>query len=115
MGQKALRKSKKYKQLIKMIAESSGYHQYEIEDVLNHFVGNVQVLLAEGTDVKINGLGTLRVKKMQVSRMFSTEGEKVCYDAYRISVVSDTRIQDYLKENYNASNASDTNTADQQE
>lgn len=86
-----------------MVAKSSGYHQYEVEDVLNHLVGNIQVLLAADMPVKINGIGVLKVKKMHVSRMFSTEGEKVCYDAYRLSVVSDSRMQTHLKENYEQS------------
>lgn len=100
MGDKQKRKSKRYKQLIEMVAKSSGYYQYEVEDVLNHLVGNIQVLLAEGTDVKIRGLGTMRVKKMHVSRMFSVEGEKSCYTAYRLSVASDTLLQQHLKEHY---------------
>lgn len=100
MGQKARRKTKSYKQLIKMVAQSSKYHEYEVEDVLNHLVGNIQVLLAAGMPIKISGIGTLKVKKMRVSRMFSTEGEKLCYDAYRLSVVSDSQIQGYLKEHY---------------
>jgi nucleoid DNA-binding protein len=103
VGFKAKRKSKSYRELIKMIAQTSGYHQYEVEDVLNHFVGNVQVLLAADMPVKISGLGTIKVKKMHVSRMFSTEGEKVCYDAYRLSVVSDNGLQLHLKENYEQS------------
>lgn len=100
MGDKQKRKSKKYKQLIEMVAKSSGYYQYEVEDVLNHLVGNIQVLLAEGTDVKIRGLGTMKVKKMQVSRMFNTEGEKVCYTCFRLSVTSDSILQQHLKEQY---------------
>lgn len=100
MGFKAKRKSKKYRQLIEMVAKSSGYYQYEVEDVLNHLIGNVQLLLAEGTDVKLSGLGTLKVKQMHVSRMFSTEGPKTCYTAYRLSVVSDAILQQHLKENY---------------
>ena len=100
MGFKAKYKSKKYRQLIEMVAKSSGYYQYEVEDVLNHLVGNIQVLLAEGTAVKLNGIGTLKVKKMHVSRLPTDAIEKVCYTAYRLSVVSDTQMQSYLKENY---------------
>lgn len=100
MGQKAIRNSKKYKQLIKMVAQTSGYYEYEVADVLNHFVGNIQVLLAEGTDVKINGLGTMRVKRMHVTKL-PTDSEKVVdYVAYRLSVCSDARMQEYLKDNY---------------
>jgi nucleoid DNA-binding protein len=100
VGDKQKRKSKKYKQLIEMVAKSSGYYQYEVEDVLNHLVGNIQVLLAQGTDVKMRGLGTIKVKKMHVSRMFNTEGEKVCYTAFRLSVTSDAILQQHLKEHY---------------
>jgi nucleoid DNA-binding protein len=100
LGDKQKRKSKKYKQLIEMVAKSSGYYQYEVEDVLNHLVGNIQVLLAEGTDVKIRGFGTVKVKKMHVSRMFNTEGEKLCYTAFRLSVTSDSILQQHLKEYY---------------
>lgn len=100
MGFKAKYKSKKYRQLIEMVAKSSGYYQYEVEDVLNHLVGNIQVLLAEGTAVKMSGIGTLKVKKMHVSRLPSGSLEEVCYTAYRLSVVSDTQMLTYLKENY---------------
>lgn len=100
MGDKQKRKSKKYKQLIEMVAKSSGYYQYEVEDVLNHLVGNIQVLLAEGTDVKLRGLGTMKVKQMKISRMFNTEGEKLCYTAFRLSVATDSILQQHLKEHY---------------
>lgn len=100
MGDKQKRKSKQYKQLIKMIAKTSGYYEYEVTDVLNHLVGNIQVLLAEGTDVKIRGLGTMRVKKMKVSKMFSADGPDLSYTAYRLSVASDSLLQQHLKENY---------------
>ena len=100
MGFKEKYKSKKYRQLIEMVAKSSGYYQYEVEDVLNHLVGNIQVLLAEGTPIKISGIGTLKVKKMHVSRLPTDAKEKVWYTAYRLSVVSDTQMQNHLKENY---------------
>jgi nucleoid DNA-binding protein len=83
-----------------MVAKSSGYYQYEVEDVLNHLVGNIQVLLAEGTDVKLRGLGTMKVKQMKISRMFNTEGEKLCYTAFRLSVATDSILQQHLKEHY---------------
>jgi hypothetical protein len=101
MGDKEKRKSKKYRQLIAMVAKSSGYHQYEVEDVLDHFVGNIQVLLAENMPVRISGIGILRVKKMRIRGVPDGKGGLSWYDAYRLSVVSDTRIQNYLKENYN--------------
>lgn len=110
MGFKEKRKSKKYKQLIDMVANSSGYHQYEVEDVLNHLVGNIQVLLAENMPVKISGIGTLRVKKMKIRGVPDGYGGTAWYDAYRLSVVSDGRMQSHLKENYNDPNP-ETETA----
>lgn len=100
MGDKQKRKSKQYKQLIEMVAKSSGYYKYEVEDVLNHLVGNIQVLLAEGTDVKIRGLGTMKVKKMKLSKMFSADGPNLGYTAYRLSMATDTLLQQHLKEHY---------------
>jgi nucleoid DNA-binding protein len=100
VGDKQKRKSKQYKQLLKMTAQSSGYYEYEVEDVVRHLIGNIQVLLAEGTDVKLRGIGTMKVKKMRISRMFSTEGEKMRYTAYRVSVTSDSLLQQHLKEHY---------------
>ena len=100
MGDKQKRNSKQYKQLLKMTAQSSGYYEYEVEDVVRHLIGNIQVLLAEGTDVKLRGLGTMKVKQMKISRMFNTEGEKLCYTAFRLSVATDSLLQNHLKENY---------------
>ena len=100
MGDKQKRNSKQYKQLLKMTAQSSGYYEYEVEDVVRHLIGNIQVLLAEGTDVKLRGLGTMKVKQMKISRMFNTEGEKLCYTAFRLSVATDSILQQHLKEHY---------------
>ena len=107
MGFKEKRKSKKYRQLIDMVAKSSGYHQYEVEDVLNHFVGNIQLLLAQNMPVKISGIGMLNVKKMRVSRLPTDSVKEVCYTAYRLSVITDSPMQNYLKENYNDSESTE--------
>ena len=100
MGSKEKRKSKKYRELIQMVSKSSGYHLYEVEDVLDHFVGNIQVLLAANMPVRISGIGILRVKKMKIRGVPDGKGRIAWYDSFRLSVVSDTRIQDYLKENH---------------
>ncbi len=96
----AKRKTKSYRQLIEVVATSSGYHQYEVEDVLRHLLGNIQILLAEGTPVKLAGLGTLRVKKMKIRDAPDGRGSTMCYDTYRLSVTSDTSMRNYLKENH---------------
>ena len=100
MGSKAKRKSKSYKQLIKMVAQSSGYYEYEVTDVLNHFVGNVQLLLGQGLPVKISGLGTMQVKNMKIRGIPSKMNPDAVYNAYRLSVVSDSQLQNHLKEFY---------------
>ena len=100
MGFKAKRKSAKYKQLIKMVAQSSGYYEYEVIDVLNHFVGNVQLLLSQGLPVKISGLGTMQVKNMKIKGIPSKMNPAAVYNAFRLSVVSDTALQNHLKEFY---------------
>lgn len=100
MGFKAKRKSKSYKQLIEMVAKSSGYHQYEVEDVLNHLVGNIQVLLAEDMPVKISGIGMLRVQKMKIRGIPGKHDKNMCYDSFRLSVISDSGLQNHLKEHH---------------
>lgn len=112
MGFKAKYKSESYKQLIKRVASTSGYHQYEVEDVLRHFVGNMQVLLAQGLPVKISGLGTMKVKKMLIKGIPNKMNSNTCYDAFRLSVTSDEGLQKYLKENYESSTESPADPSD---
>ena len=45
------------KEFIKLVAESSGFHLYEVEDILNHVVGNFHLLMKEDASVKIDGIG----------------------------------------------------------
>lgn len=103
MGDKQKRKSKSYRQLIQMVSKSSGYHLYEVEDVLQHLVGNIQLLLAADMPVKISGLGMMRVKKMKVKGIPGKHAEDSCYTCFRLSVVSDTGLQNYLKEHHEES------------
>lgn len=98
MAKAGVNKSKAYKELIRMIAQSSGYMIYEVEDVLDHFIGNVQTLLAQGVDVKVSGLGTIRVSPMNVNN--TIKGKKVCYTTHRLSLGTDEPMRRYLQENY---------------
>ena len=45
------------KEFVKLVAESSNYHTYEVEDILNHIVGNFHLLMKEDASVKIDGIG----------------------------------------------------------
>lgn len=100
MGDKQKRNSKQYKQLLKMTAQSSGYYEYEVADVVRHLVGNIQILLAEGTDVKLRGLGTMKVTRMHVTKLPNNPDKVVDYVSYRLSVTSDSLLQQHIKEHY---------------
>lgn len=56
-NQKQTRKIVHSKELKRMIAESSGYHLYEVSDIYDHFIAMLTKQLLEGTIVKIRGLG----------------------------------------------------------
>lgn len=45
------------KEFLKLVAESSGFHLYEVEDIVNHIVGNFHLLMKEDASVKIDGIG----------------------------------------------------------
>ena len=84
--------------MIKAVTESSGYLSYEVEDVLDHLIGNIQLLLAKGVEVKLSGLGTIRVSPMNVNN--TLHGKKVCYTTHRLSLATDEPMRRYLQENY---------------
>jgi nucleoid DNA-binding protein len=45
------------KQLVKLVAKSSGYKEYEVKDILKHLAFTVQTELVKGSTVAIRGLG----------------------------------------------------------
>ncbi len=98
MEKAGVNKSTAYKNLIRKVSSTSGYHIYEVEDVLNHFIGHIQHLLAEGNDVKISGIGTISVTTMKdVTRVLNDE--EICYDAYRLSISMDVPMRRFMQEN----------------
>lgn len=92
-------KKTSHKELIKLIAESSRYHKYEIEDILNHMIGHVQVILGRGETVKIDGIGTLKPTKYLLSTQdgFSGNPTKMLYNAVKISVKIDPEMKRNLE------------------
>lgn len=98
MGSKVESKEGSYKHLIEKISETSGYHIYEVKDILNHLVGNMQILLGRGIDVKLSGIGTIRCKKMFVKN--TVNGKKLEYTTHRLSIVTDTPMKRYIKDNH---------------
>jgi hypothetical protein len=71
---------------------------YEVEDVLDHLIGNIQLLLANNVEVKLSGLGTIRISPMTVTNTLG--GEKVCYTTHRLSLATDQPMRRYLQENH---------------
>lgn len=53
----AVKRKVNNKQFLKLVSESSGFHLYEVEDILNHIVGNFHLLMKEDASVKIDGIG----------------------------------------------------------
>lgn len=53
----AVKRKVNNKEFTKLVAESSGYNLYEVEDILNHIVGNFHLLMKEDASVKIDGIG----------------------------------------------------------
>ena len=98
-----------YNELIRNISNSSGYHIYEVKDVMNHFIAHTQRLLAEGNRVKLPGIGVINLHKMQVERVLNAE--KICYTTCRLSLSTDEPMMRYLKENYLATDSAEERVA----
>jgi nucleoid DNA-binding protein len=64
-----IRRHVKELELIKQTATTSKYHMHEVADVLDHLVANIQVMLANGESVRINGLGRFSRRRV-VPRVF---------------------------------------------
>lgn len=100
MAKSRRNKSSSYRELIKRVAKSSGYYEYEVEDVLDHLIGNIQVLLLNEVPVKLSGLGTISISKINVTNQYA-DGE-LKYTTQRLSLSMDDPMRRYLKENMNA-------------
>ena len=71
---------------------------YEVKDVLDHMIGHMQIMLMNGQDVKLSGIGTIRCSEMFVKNTLN--GEKVEYTTHRLSIIADTPMKRYMKESY---------------
>ena len=88
------------KELIKMISESSGYHSYEVTDVLNHLVLNFHSVLLEDKQLKIDGIGTFSQKKCK-PRNFTSSLTGQTYEiktSPSVSLKPDSVLRNVLKE-----------------
>jgi len=98
MAKEVSYKNSKYRQLIKNISCTSKYHEYEVEDVMTHFIHHVQQMLARDLPVKLPGIGTIKIQKMHVERRLN--GKDMCYTTCRLSIPTDTAMMRFLKESY---------------
>ena len=95
MGAEVKYQSTSYRDLVRLIAKSSKYHIYEVEDIMNHFIAHAQVMLKNGEEVKISGLGTLKAHEMkEVSKVLN--GTAIKYKAKRLSFKMDLPLHRYL-------------------
>jgi nucleoid DNA-binding protein len=96
----AKRKVVSFNKLIEAVAESCKYHQYEVEDVLVHLSKVLQKILSEGESVRLTGVGRLKMQKLKTKSVLNAQGQNVCYDSFRLSIIQDTYMKEYLKEHY---------------
>jgi nucleoid DNA-binding protein len=71
------KRSTRGKALIALVAESAGYHKYEVQDILHSLALVIQDELSQGNTVRIDGLGTFSVKQGFNRTFFSTITGKV--------------------------------------
>ena len=96
----AERKVISFNKLIEAVAESCKYHQYEVEDVLVHLSKVLQKILSEGESVRLTGVGRLKMQKLKTKSVVNAQGQNVCYDSFRLSIIQDNYMKEYLKEHY---------------
>jgi nucleoid DNA-binding protein len=90
----------KTKELIKMVSQSSGYHLYEVQDVVNHLLAHMQMLLQEQKPVKLDGIGGIRVKKFAPRQMIvpSTGERLILINDFTLAIRADPQMKRLLKE-----------------
>jgi nucleoid DNA-binding protein len=89
-----------FKKLIEAVADSCKYHQYEVEDVLVHLSKVLQKMLSEGDSVRLTGVGKLKMQKLKTKPVLNAQGQNVCYDSFRLSIIQDNHMKEYLKGHY---------------
>lgn len=95
------------KELIRMVASSSKYHVYEVEDVLAHAIAHIQNVVAEGRGVKLNGIGTLNRKYFKPMFVnFEGQAPVMVYNVVGMSVKLDDTMKQLLKETYDTTHSS---------
>lgn len=86
------------KDLLKATADSSGYHLYQVEDIVKHFVAHTQLAIMKGTKVKIDGLGYLTMHETKGRTFVSGITKQLSHSqpSKYISIKTDRRFGDYM-------------------
>lgn len=105
----------KTKQLVNIVANTTKYHKYEVEDIMAHLIAHMQAILAGGDSVKLSGIGTLSVKTFK-PRLITFEGQapKMSYNAVGMSVKIDETMRIILKGAIDARAEARANTTSEQ-
>jgi nucleoid DNA-binding protein len=87
------------KTLLKKVAKTSGYKPYEVEDIFEHLIANIQLILVDGDEIKLNGLGTISTKKYK-PRIVEIKGREpvMVYNMAGLSLRVDESFRRTLKE-----------------
>lgn len=62
--------------LVKLTVNSTGYHKYEVEDILLHALAHTQRSLAEGKTIRIRGIGQIARKFIPARKFYSSMHKK---------------------------------------
>ena len=90
------------------MAKTSGYKPYEVEDVFEHLIANIQLVLLNGDEIKLNGLGTIANKKYK-PRLVEIKGREpvMVYNATGLAIRMDESFRRQFKENGNEKGSSE--------
>lgn len=87
------------KDLIKRTADTSDYSVTEVDDIYRHLIGNIQLMLAEGEELKISGLGTFKRKRIKPRKLKSnlTKKEYLVFTCDSVAYTPDYSIKNVMK------------------
>lgn len=97
---KRKRRSRSTIELVKMISKSSGYYQYEVEDILNHLIAHIQISLYNNVPIRIDGIGKISRKDVKPRNFYSGITKQMTYveTAPTLSIKPDITMRSVLIE-----------------
>lgn len=86
--------------LMNLVAKSSGYHLYEVEDIVNHLVAHLQILILKDKPVKIDGLGTIKMRHNPPRSFYSPLSKRTefVYTRNGLSISADKEMGQLLRD-----------------